>query len=84
MSKKEKLVERLKTKPCDFTWQELSALLLGFGYSQVPGGKTGGSRVKFEHEVKKPIVLHKPHPSNIIKKYLIKDILDILKKENLL
>jgi len=41
-------------------------------------GKTGGSRVKFLDEEKRIINLHKPHPDNIVKQYVIKQILEKL------
>ncbi len=84
MSKRDKLIKRLSSKPCDFTWHELAALLAGFGYSEQPGGKTGGSRVRFWHTTREPITLHKPHPAHVLKKYQVHDIVEVLKKEGLL
>ena len=63
MSKQEKLRRRFKSRPCDFTWDELKTLLCGMGYEQSVGGKTGGSRVKFLHSERPPIIMHKPHPT---------------------
>ena len=45
MSKKEKLIARLKEKPKDFTFEEVIQLMGYFDYRLVGGGKTGGSRV---------------------------------------
>ena len=84
MSKKEKLLERFKTKPSDFTWSELNGMLSGLGYELSAGGKTGGSRVKFHHPVHPPIMMHKPHPTPILKGYQVEQILKFLKKEGLL
>jgi len=83
MVKKEKLIQRLKTKPKDFTWKELVTLLNYFGYEEDRGGKTSGSRVKF---IKNPniIRLHKPHPINELKQYQIKQIIEHLEQEGLL
>jgi hypothetical protein len=47
MSKVEKLIERLKARPKDFTWDEAVKVLKHFGYEQLAQGKTGGSRRKF-------------------------------------
>tara|TARA_R110000868_G_scaffold329001_1_gene589808 strand:+ start:1644 stop:1784 length:141 start_codon:yes stop_codon:yes gene_type:complete len=44
----------------------------------VKKGKTSGSRVKFENKEGIPIILHKPHPSGIMKKYQMKQILEML------
>ena len=41
-------------------------------------GVTGGSRVKFVNQNGEIINLHKPHPSNIVKRYVIIQIIDKL------
>lgn len=84
MTKREKLLDRLLTKPTDFTWNELSRILNGFGYQQISVGKTGGSRVRFVHENYPSIIMHKPHPKQILKRYQLDDIINLLKQENLL
>ncbi|TSA54591.1 MAG: type II toxin-antitoxin system HicA family toxin [Planctomycetaceae bacterium] len=84
MGRKDKLLARLQQRPKDFTWGELAALLSSFGYKQAKSGKTGGSRRRFVHPTAATITLHKPHPGNTLKMYIIDDILEVLKKENLL
>lgn len=84
MSRKEKLLTRLKQKSKDFKWDDLKALLRALGYKQVKQGKTGGSRRRFVHTTAPPIILHKPHPDNVLKMYIINDILDILEQERLI
>lgn len=84
MTKYEKLINRFLSKPKDFTWQELIKLLAGFGYELVSSGKTGGSRARFIHTDYPPIVLHKPHPKMILKRYQIDDITNLLLQEDLL
>jgi len=84
MSKKEKLLQRCLSMPNDFLWQELIKLLSGFGYQLSGGGKTGGSRVRFIHEILPPIILHKPHPSSVMKRYQIEQIIEILRTEGLI
>jgi len=81
MSKTEKLVQRLLSVPKDFTWEELIKVLALYGYAELKKGKTGGSRRKFADEQKNIISLHKPHPSNIIKEYAIKDVIAHLKEK---
>jgi hypothetical protein len=68
VSKKEKLINRLKSRPADFTFSELTTLLGALGYLQVESGKTGGSRVAFTKNGDY-IRLHKPHPGNELKRY---------------
>jgi hypothetical protein len=84
MTKRDKLVKRFGALPRDFTWQELMTLLVGFGYREAVGGKTGGSRVKFVHDTRPPIILHKPHPTAVLKRYQMEQILELLRGEGLL
>ena len=84
MTRKEKLIQRLKNKPKDFTWSELTSLLTGLGFSEVKTGKTGGSRRRFINPSNIAITLHKPHPGNILKRYQIEQIIEILSGEKLI
>lgn len=82
MSKKEKLIERFKRMPKDFTYQEVTVLLSYFGYEEKQGA---GSRVAFfNKETENIIYLHKPHPGNIIKQYMMKDIKKTLEERGLI
>lgn len=81
MGTKEKLIERFKSLPNDFTFEEMERLLSIFGYEKSNKGKTSGSRVIFKNEDKRPIMIHKPHPGNIIKGYAIRQVLNDLKNE---
>ena len=47
MSRIEKDIERLKSKPKDFTYEELKRILNHFGFIEDNKGKTSGSRVVF-------------------------------------
>jgi len=84
MSKHDKPVKRFLQHPVDFTWDEMTALLTGFGYVRVKAGKTGGSRVRFDHRTADPIILHRPHPLPTLKRYQVEQVEEILKKGNLL
>ena len=84
MSRQEKLLQRFKTIPADFSWSELQRLLAGFGYELSVGGRTGGSRIRFIHADHPPIILHKPHPTPLLKRYQLVQILEFLKKEAIL
>jgi len=84
MTKRDKLIERFLTKPRDFSWNELTALLKWFGYRQIKTGKTGGSRARFAHPNYPPIILHRPHPDPTLKRYQLDDIEALLKQEGLL
>jgi len=78
MSKKEKLIDRFLSMPSDFHYDEMVKLLGYFGFNEVKKGKTSGSRVKFENAEGVPIILHKPHPSGIMKKYQMTQVKEIL------
>lgn len=79
MSKINKLLKRFLSKPKDFTWDELVTLLKHYGYEEFVVGKTGGSRRKFIDNEKNIISFHKPHPSNIVKGYVIKEAIEHLR-----
>lgn len=79
MSRNEKLLSRLVSIPTDFTWNELVSVLAYYGYKELKGGKTGGSRRKFADDQKRIIALHKPHPSNLVKQYAIREVIAHLK-----
>lgn len=82
MGTKEKLIQRFKSKPKDFTFDELQRLLAGFGYQEQQGS---GSRVIFVNDSSKhKVKLHKPHPGNILKRYQLDLIEEELEKMNLL
>lgn len=84
MSKKEKLISKLLQRPKDFTWNELTSLLQSFGYKEVKKGKSGGSRRRFAHNSAATITLHKPHPQNILKRYAIDQIIEVLEQEDMI
>ena len=83
MSRRDKLIARFKSRPNDFTWEELVRLLEQLGYVEVKAGKTGGSRRRFVHPTAPVIALHKPHPGNIVRMYVIDDVLRVLREEGL-
>jgi len=84
MSRAEKLLARLKNRPSDLSWDELSRALASLGYEEVRRGKTGGSRRRFIHPTAPSIFLHKPHPGNIVKLYAVREIASLLEEEGLL
>ena len=74
MGKKEKLLAKFLEKPPrkDLTFNELDRLLSACGFRKIEGA---GSAVKFYHQEADLLInLHKPHPSNILKVYLVKQI----------
>ncbi len=81
MTQKEKLLARLCSLPNDFTINQLKRLMKSLSYIEYQRGKTSGSRIAFYHPEKKLVLnLHKPHPSNELKIYQIKEIIKFLKR----
>ena len=83
MSTRDKLIERFKNQPKDFTWEELVRLFGIFGFEVDNKGKTSGSRVLFVRGEEAHTV-HKPHPSNIMKGYVMKQVLDFMIEKGLI
>ena len=80
MGTKDKLRERFLKMPSDFTFDEMQRLLEGYGYERRDKGRTSGSRVIFKDGERRPIMLHKPHPGNIVKGYAMKQVYEDLKE----
>jgi hypothetical protein len=84
VGRKEKLIKRLLSRPKDFSWDELLSLLAALGFDEVATGKTGGSRRRFINQNGVVLALHKPHPQNILKRYQVDQIIQLLEGEELL
>lgn len=80
MSRLEKEMNRLKSKPKDFTYNEAKSILNKLGFYEYNKGKTSGSRVAFVNKDNIKIELHKPHPKNILKQYQINILIKLLKE----
>jgi hypothetical protein len=79
MSRHEKLLHRLLSKPKDFTWSELVSLMTAFGFEVE---RSSGSGRKFIYpETEATLFLHEPHPSKVLKPYQIRDAIHLLKME---
>ena len=83
MSKKEKLIAKLKSKSRNFTFDEAEALLLSLGFEKSNKGKTSGSRVLFKYgDIH--LDMHKPHPHKELLGYQISKMLKLLEREGLI
>ncbi|MEO7028430.1 MAG: type II toxin-antitoxin system HicA family toxin [Acidobacteriaceae bacterium] len=82
MSKHEKALRRLLSKPRDYTWLELVALMTGFGFELKKGS---GSGRKFQHpQYEVSHRLHEPHPSGVLKQYQVRQVIEFLIEEEYL
>jgi len=80
MSKKTKLLKKFLTTPPkrDLTYDELETLMQMCGFAKIDGR---GSVVKFYHHERDVLInLHKPHPGNILKHYLVRQLQTKLKE----
>ena len=84
MGQKEKLIQKLKSKPKDMTFEEAETLLKYLSYTRSDKGRTSGSRVMFTSADHAPILLHKPHPRKELLAYQVKQLVDLLEQEGLL
>ena len=67
MSRIDKAKERLKSLPKDYTYTEVKYLLGQLGFTESNKGRTSGSRVKFYRSSDgESILMHKPHPSDVM------------------
>lgn len=85
MNKKDKLLIRLCSSPKDFTFDEMVTVFKSKGFEISNKGATSGSRVEFYNKEKDlSYIMHKPHPSNIIKGYVMKQVINYLKMHGLI
>lgn len=84
MGQKEKLINKLRSSPKDFTFDEAETLLGFFSYGRSNKGRTSDSRVMFVSTQHPPILLHKPHPRKELLSYQVKQLVIMLEQEGLI
>lgn len=78
MSRQEKLLAKLRSKPKGFTWGELCSLMNACGFELRTGD---GSRRKFINpETKRLMSIHEPHPRNYLLDYQVNAVLNFLEE----
>lgn len=71
----------MRPTPADFRFSDLRRIMTYFGYLESNKGATSGSRVKFYHpETKAILLLHKPHPSDVMQKAAVDTAVKFLKE----
>lgn len=79
MSKQQKILKRLFSKPVDFEWGELKTLMQSFGFELKTAA---GSGRKFIHlSTQATHFIHEPHPSKVLKSYQVRDAITFLTRE---
>ena len=79
MSRAEKLLRRLRSRPKDFTWDELVTVLSGLGFEMFRGS---GSARKFIHPDRQVLILHEPHPQKTLKRWAVDYVLREISKRH--
>ncbi len=82
MSKREKLLKRLASRPKDFTWPELVSLMISLEFEMESG--SGSGRKFVNPATEGTLFIHEPHPAKVLKSYQVRDAIHFLKKEGLL
>jgi len=86
MAKHDKALERIcaSPTPSDIRWEELVSVLRHFGYDLLKS-KRGGSRRKFHNPKTGHIIsIHEPHPSSIVARCYVDQIVEVLKDRGLI
>lgn len=79
MSQKDVLIERLRSRPRNFTIDELDSLMRKCGCKKVNRGKTSGSAIAYIHEkTGRKLLFHSPHPQKELKMYMIDKTIEFL------
>lgn len=77
VSKKQKLLFKLRSRPKDMTWDEAKTLLSKCGFEDVSSG--GGAGRMFVHaKTRIKLRLHEPHPNNTLLPYMVKELFNAL------
>lgn len=84
MSKIDKIIRKLMVNSNNLTFEELTSLLIHYGYKIDNKGHTSGSRIAFFKKESPTIIMHKPHPRKVLLDYQIKQVKRILEQEHLL
>jgi hypothetical protein len=79
VSKKEKLLARLTSKPSDFTWSEACTLMQSCGYQQRTARGGGSGRMFINVDTKHKVRLHEPHPRKTLLAYMVAELIDALR-----
>lgn len=80
MSKKKKLLDKVKQRPKNLTWDEVTTLMVGCGFKLV-NARGGGSRRMFVHaESRQKVSLHEPHPQKTLLPYMVDQLIAALEQ----
>ena len=79
MSKNDKLLQKLLSRPKTFHWADLCQVMESLGFEILKGS---GSRRKFINKTTKQFASwHEPHPGNEVKQYVIKEAIELIRQQ---
>jgi hypothetical protein len=79
LSTLEKAIERLLSRPTDFTWNELLHLMTALGYELRTSG--GSGRKFIDPTTNAMLFMHELHPTRILKAYQVRVVIQFLRQE---
>lgn len=79
MAKKDKLLEKLKSRPKGFTWDETVTLMKTCGFALMNARGGGSGRMFVNPSTKQKVRLHEPHPQNTLLPYMVDQLMEALK-----
>ena len=85
MARIDTLIRKLcaEPTPADFRYSDLRKIMSHFGYVESNKGATSGSRVRFYHlETKAVLLLHRPHPGDVMTKSSVDSVVKFLKEHD--
>ena len=82
MSRMEEVLARLASAPKDFTWPELVSVARSLGIEV--RSNTGSARRLVNPATNTSFYIHQPHPSNILKSYQVRGLIEFLRQEGFL
>jgi len=77
VSRKQKLLEKLKGKPKNFTWDEVLKLMGACGFRLL--NKGGAARMFVHESTRVKVRLHEPHPQNTLLPYMVDQVIEGLR-----
>jgi hypothetical protein len=79
VSRKDKLIEKLKSRPKSFTWNEATALMSACGFRLLNARGGGSGRMFVNETTRQKVRLHEPHPQNTLLPYMVEALIQALK-----
>ena len=81
MSRFDKLVDRLRSRPTDFAWDDAAKLLERCGFELIKRkGKGRASHRRFLRPDGNYFHIAEPHPGHVLKMYQVDELLEVLRE----